>query len=187
MAWGRESVLDVMPTPAVTVEGKLLDLDAYHPNRDPYQIRRYGKIESTTHGRTNTSAYWRWRAMIQRCTNPKNSQWTSYGGRGIAVCERWRTFENFYADMGDPPPGMSLDRIDVNGNYEPSNCRWATFSRQARNLRKTPMLTFNGETLPLIDWAERLGINFRTLHSRLKKRGWTVERTLTTPAERGEQ
>lgn len=137
-----------------------------------------------SHGRTNTSAYWRWRAMIQRCTNPRNRGWADYGGRGIRVCERWRTFAEFYADMGDPPPGASIDRIDVDGNYEPSNCRWATANEQARNKRNTPALTFGGETLSLIEWSERLGIDFHTLHSRLK-RGWSTERALTTAVRRG--
>jgi hypothetical protein len=74
--------------------------------------------------------------MVQRCTNPNNADYDNYGGRGITVCEDWYSFENFFADMGVPPPGLTLDRIDNDGNYEPSNCRWATYSVQLQNRRK---------------------------------------------------
>ncbi len=81
--------------------------------------------------------------MFQRCTNPNHEKYADYGGRGIIVCEHWRVFENFYADMGDRPPGMSLDRKTANGNYEPGNCRWATTREQSRNKRST-VVTFDG-------------------------------------------
>ena len=90
---------------------------------------------NTTHGLSHTRAYHCWRGMKVRCSNPRYDWYEYYGGRGIAVCERWLIFENFYADMGDPPPGMSLDRIDVDGNYEPGNCRWATAAEQVANRR----------------------------------------------------
>lgn len=98
--------------------------------------------ERTIHGharrrgeRGGTHTYYIWAAMIQRCTNPKNRDWRLYGARGITVCDRWRIFENFLADMGPRPPGLSIDRIDNDGPYELANCRWATPLQQAHNKR----------------------------------------------------
>jgi hypothetical protein len=95
----------------------------------------------TKHGHAKpgnrTRAYQCWDGMRQRCSNPNCPAYPNYGGRGIRVCDDWEIFENFFADMGHPPRGRSLDRIDVNGNYEPSNCRWATILEQARNKRPT--------------------------------------------------
>lgn len=87
-------------------------------------------------GRQGTPTYYIWGSMVQRCTNPKNKDYPQYGGRGITVCERWRDFANFLADMGEKPQGRSIDRIDVNGSYELANCRWATPTEQGRNQRK---------------------------------------------------
>ena len=101
--------------------------------------------ERTTHGhsrkrgedRTASPTYYIWAAMVARCTNPKNKDWRLYGGRGITVCERWLIFRNFLDDMGEKPDGLSIDRINNDGNYEPDNCRWATAVEQANNKRNS--------------------------------------------------
>ncbi|MGP3738010.1 HNH endonuclease signature motif containing protein (plasmid) [Streptomyces sp. GDS52] len=137
-----------------------------------------------THGQTGTPLYSRWNGIIQRTTNPNDSHYKWYGGRGISVCHRWReSFEAFAADMGPTfSPDLEIDRIDPNGNYEPSNCRWATRSEQARNTRRNKRLTFRGQTMVLTDWANLLGIKPATLSRRVSQLGWSVERALTTGA-----
>lgn len=122
-----------------------------------------------------------WREMQTRCYNSNRAGYHNYGGRGISVCERWRGkdgFDHFMEDMGHrPTPGHSLDRINVNGNYEPGNCRWATRSEQAGNRRAAVKITYDGVTLCLAEWAKKTGIRRTTLRSRMAA-GWPVGRML---------
>jgi len=141
--------------------------------------RTRGITHGATAGGTWSRAYSVWHSMLQRCLNPNNPNWSRYGGRGITVCERWRSsFQAFLEDMGEPPSGMSLNRVDNDGPYAKENCEWATDEAQARNKRGNRQLTFGGRTQPLAAWAEELGIPYYTLHARLR-RGWSEERTLT--------
>lgn len=139
---------------------------------------------NTKHGMRHDPVYAVWHSMNQRCTNSRHRQYKDYGGRGIKVCDRWRwSFADFYADMGPRPSGSSLDRIDNNGHYEPGNCRWATPRQQSANMRTNVRITHNGETLILQEWARRVGIHFDTLWRRLNVYGWSIEDTLTRPAQ----
>jgi hypothetical protein len=99
---------------------------------------RFDSCVPRTHGQAaggGTRTYHAWKSMVRRCTNPSSADWVRYGGRGITVCSRWLRFEDFLADMGGCPDGLSLDRINNDGNYEPGNCRWTTWEQQMRNRR----------------------------------------------------
>jgi len=135
----------------------------------------------TTHGDWGSSEYTTWDAMLARCRNPEYESYSHYGGRGIKVCDRWLTYENFLSDMGRKPSKQhSIDRIDNDGDYCPGNCRWATQSEQNRNTSRNLMLTFNGLTMCAADWGDSLGIPGGEISRRIR-RGWTVQRALETP------
>lgn len=126
---------------------------------------------------------WRtWAGMLQRCHNPKDKFYSDYGGRGIEVCDRWKeSFDNFIFDMGNRPSSKhSIDRIDVNGDYEPTNCRWADAVQQGRNKRNNRRIILGNETRCLSEWSEITGLKAHTIAMRLKL-GWGVEKALTTP------
>lgn len=137
---------------------------------------------TTTHGMTGSPEYKSWTGIIKRCTNPNYPNYNYYGGRGITLCKRWRdSFEAFLSDVGPrPSPNHSIDRIDNDGNYEKSNCRWATRIEQQRNSRQNHLITFQGKTRCVAEWAELYGINCTTLRMRLN-RGWSIERAFTEP------
>lgn len=133
------------------------------------------------HGMTKTREFKSWDSMIQRCTNPKAPDFPKYGGRGITICPQWlESFNNFYRDMGDRPQGKSLDRLDVNGNYEPGNCRWATRSEQQRNKSNQIQVTAFGRTQTVGLWSLETGVDSKAIHWRIKT-GWPPERAVTEP------
>ncbi len=131
--------------------------------------------EFTTHGRTRTPAYRAWLSMRDRCLRVKSSAFADYGGRGISICEAWETFQGFFGDMGDPPKGLTLERIDVKGNYNKQNCRWADRTDQARNRRNSRFIRIDGKNVHAKDAADILGVQYKTLMARINAYGWTDE------------
>lgn len=123
-----------------------------------------------------------WVGIVDRCHNPDSSAYYWYGARGIEMCERWQqSVDAFTQDMGMPPTlNHSIERINNDGNYEPSNCRWATAEEQNNNTRRTKLITYNGKTQSLRDWAKEYDLEARGLSERLR-RGWDIEKSLTTP------
>lgn len=142
-------------------------------------------IRSKKHGHSGTNrtpTYRTWRSMVRRCTNPKDNRAYAYLARGISVCDRWRSFENFLADMGERPEGKTIDRIDNEKGYFPENCRWATASEQATNKRTSRWIEHDGRRMTLSQWAAEFNIGIGILHHRLKS-GWPVAHALTTPVK----
>lgn len=134
------------------------------------------------HRKTGTPEHLAWINIKRRCYNQKNASYPAYGGRGIVMCDRWKNdFLAFLDDMGSRPSDQhSIDRIDVNGNYEPGNCRWAVNSTQCNNKRNNVMLTHEGKTQTLSQWAKELGINVDTLWRRINVLNMPIERALTS-------
>jgi hypothetical protein len=120
--------------------------------------------------------YRSWRSMLNRCNNPKHKNYINYGGRGIAVCERWKLFENFLEDVGERPEGTSLDRINNDGNYEPVNCRWSDAIEQHSNTRRNVIFTINGITGTMAELCRRFQICKHQVWSRINKFNWPPEK-----------
>lgn len=143
------------------------------------------KIRNRTHGMSKTPIYYVWRAMIDRCENPKNIGFPTYGGRGITVCEHWHRFENFFADMGQrPTPRHTIDRENNSLGYNPENCRWATMQTQQRNRRNNHWITIGDRTLTLAEWAEIGVATVDQIAWRLRK-GWDPYRAIFTETRWG--
>lgn len=148
-------------------------------------MRDYAKHAKTKHGLHKSRLYRIWYDMKKRCYSKTESTYEHYGGRGITICSEWlNDFMSFYswAMSNGYADNLTIDRIDVNGNYEPSNCRWATMKEQGNNKRTCIYLTHNNETHTLTEWAEITGLNPNTLYKRIRK-GWSVEKALTEPVK----
>lgn len=142
--------------------------------------------KNATHGMKKTRLYKIWSSMKVRCSDPNVENYPAYGGRGINVCEEWRSsFESFrdWAFANGYNNKLTIDRIDVNGNYEPSNCRWATIKEQSNNKRTNRLISYKGKTQTLTQWADEIGFLPSTLSERIRT-GWSIEKALTTPVQK---
>lgn len=150
-------------------------------------LQKEARVQSSVkHGhyknRKQSKTYKAWSGIIQRCNNPRNGRYHRYGKRGITVCKRWVEFKNFLEDMGKKPTDKhSIDRVNNNGNYCKSNCKWSLPKEQARNRKTNRMITYKGKTQCLVAWAEEIGIHHQTLLNRIVKLNWPIEKALTTP------
>lgn len=162
------------PTPQHTLD--IVDVSGnYEPGNVCWAMTRHGAARKGRY----TPEYRSWRNMHSRCLNPAVRSYADYGKRGISICERWGSFDNFLADMGTRPPGCTLDRIDNDGNYEPGNCRWATLSEQASNRRRRRVF-LNGKLITTIEACKVLRLNSSTIYGRLSH-GWPVWLALMAP------
>lgn len=170
--------------------------DAHKETASPgNQVKTYDLVLPAWHKPTlrHLPEYAQWSGMLSRCRNPNSERYPNYGGRGIKVCKRWEIgvgglsgFECFLADMGRRPTQKhSIDRKDNNGNYEPSNCKWATNTEQCRNRRSNRLVTYNGETMSMMAMAEKYGISYYVLRNRVS-RGWPDNDAVASPIENDE-
>lgn len=134
----------------------------------------------------NPPGYNSWHHIMSRCYNKRDPKYPIYGGRGITVCKEWRaSYKTFWADMGEKPEGYTLERIDNDGNYEPSNCKWATWEEQRFNRRVVRKLTINGVTKAVYQWADHFGISRKTVRNRVDRCGWSDEDAVQVPVTPG--
>ena len=134
------------------------------------------------HGLHGSPEWKSWMNMRARCLNPKAINYERYGGRGITICERWKSFESFYADMGPKPsPRHTLERKDNMRGYEPGNCIWDTPENQVNNRRSNINITMNGKTQTLARWCRELGLNYKNILPRIRELGWDPVRAITQP------
>jgi len=160
-------------------------LNSLKRNGHPLVAKRAKESFHFHAGRQRTDTYRAWSHMKGRCLAPGDKRYARYGGRGITVCERWMTFPQFLEDMGECPPGLTLDRIDNDGHYEPGNCRWATRAQQSDNRGNTRRFMFQGELLTMKEIAGKVDMRHSTLYQRLITKGWPFERAVTEPVRGG--
>jgi hypothetical protein len=147
---------------------------------------RRAEVLSTSgmiHGGTYTPEFSVWKGIIKRCTNPRCKAFKNYGGRGITVCERWRSFANFRDDMGPRPLGMSIERIDNERGYSQDNCRWIPNTEQGLNTRRTVLVTFAGVRMPLSQACACAGLGYNLVRDRIRVLGWPIDKALTQPKQ----
>lgn len=163
--------------------GKLTETTAHSLKRGATRscgcLRAELGVAIKKHGKSSSPEYGVWEGMIARCGNKDRPNFHLYGGRGIAVCDRWKSFENFFADMGlKPSAGWSLDRIDNEQGYSPENCRWATRAEQSRNMRRNVWVEIEGRRMILKDACDLLQLPYKRVEARRRKCGWTTEEAL---------
>ena len=158
--------------------GKTLSCGCFQAERAAFYHFKHG--EASRH--RTTIEYKRWSAMKTRCLYPSQPAYKHYGGRGIKICTRWlESFDNFLQDMGRCPDGFTLERKDTNGNYEPRNCVWADQDTQSNNRRNNRILSMNGQSKTVCQWAKFIGVRPQLICDRINKLGWDTERALTEP------
>lgn len=130
--------------------------------------------------KNRTPTHVSWESMKMRCNGVNDPSYPRYGGKGIKVCERWKKFKNFLEDMGERPPGKTLDRIDNTGNYSPENCKWSTKKEQQRNKSNNRVIFYQGKSQTLAGWVEEFNLNKATISKRLQS-GWEIDRVFSVP------
>ena len=161
---------------------KANDLKGGHTNSCGCLNKEKTKERSTKHRMSHSRIYNAWSHMKQRCLDKNSNDYNDYGGRGIKVCNEWLEFEPFYkwATENSYNDSLSIDRIDVDGNYEPSNCRWVDMKTQQNNRRNNHYITYDGKTQTMKQWSEELNINYSTLRQRINDLGWSIDRAFNT-------
>lgn len=146
---------------------------------------KHNVAHNRTHNESKTSLYRHWVSMIYRCTKPNHFAYKWYGARGIKVCDEWLTYEGFkeWVQATRPNETYTVDRIDVNGDYCPKNCRWIPMGEQANNRRTNVIIEYDGEKKSLMSWCEELGLNYKRVHNRMFKLGWDFERAISCPVD----
>ena len=142
-----------------------------------------------THGESNTSLYRMWKGMIYRCHNEKNQAYKFYGARGISVCDSWHDYETFkkWVEETKPDDDYTIERLDVNDNYCPQNCIWIPMEEQANNRRSNVNIEYNGETHNLMQWCKLLNLNYKNVHNRIYKLGWSFEKAISTDIDKSKR